>query len=91
MAQNKGAIVHQKRKRPPSGHFLFLSSYSLIRSFINSLFLHALIFLHGLRGDCGRGLCAVSRLRIGRSRADRAPCLTTRHAHSQADHRYQYK
>lgn len=91
MAQNKGAIVHQKRKRPPSDHFLFLSSYSLIRSFINSLFLHALIFLHGLRGDCSCGLRAVAYLRVGRSRADRAPSLTARHAHCHAGHRYQYE
>ena len=49
------------------------------------------IFFLSFRHDRSRGLCAVAYLRIGRSRADRAPCLTARHAHCHADHRYQYK
>ena len=90
MAQNKGAIVHtqKKRKRPIWITSFFLSSNSLTRSFVNSLFLHSLIFLYCLRGNRSCGLCAVAYLRIGRSRADRAPCLTAGHAHCHADHRY---
>ena len=43
-------------------------------------FLHALIFLHGLRGDSGRGLRAVAYLRVGGRCAYRPPSLTTRHS-----------
>ena len=53
------------------------------------LFLQSGVLFHRFRGDGRRGLCAVAYLRVGRARADRAPCLTARHAH--ADHRYQYK
>ena len=53
------------------------------------IFLHALILFHGLRGDGRCGLCAVSRLRIGRSRADRAPYLTTRQTYAHANSDYQ--
>ena len=44
------------------------------------IFLHSLVLFHRFCGDGSRGLCAVSRLRIGSSRADRAPSLTARHA-----------
>jgi hypothetical protein len=90
MAQNKGAIVHtqKKRKRPIWITSFFLSSNSLTRSFVNSSFLNSGVLFLSFCHDCGRGLCAVSRLRIGRSRADRAPSLTARHAHCHADHRY---
>lgn len=80
-SQNKGAIVHtQKKGSDPSDHFLFLFSNSLIRSFVNSLFLNSGILFLSLCHDSSRGLCAVAYLRIGRSRADGAPCLTTRHS-----------
>ena len=93
MAQNKGAIVHtqKKRKRPVRITSFFLSSNSLTRSFVNSLFLNSGVLFLSFRHDSSCGLCAVAYLRVGRSRADRAPCLTARHAHRHADHRYQYK
>ena len=91
MAQNKGAIVHtqKKRKRPVRITSFFLSSNSLTRSFVNSLFLNSGIFFLSFCHDCGRGLCAVAYLRVGRSRADRAPCLTTRQTYAHANSDYQ--
>ena len=56
---------------------------------LDRLFLHAGVLLYCLRGNRSRGLCAVSRLRIGRSRADRAPCLTTRQTYAHANSDYQ--
>ena len=47
------------------------------------------IFFLSFCYDSSRGLCAVSRLRIGRSRADRAPCLTTRQTYAHANSDYQ--
>ena len=93
MAQNKGAIVHtqKKRKRPIWITSFFLSSNSLTRSFVNSLFLNSGVLFLSFCHDSSRHFGRVACLRIGRSRADRAPCLTARHAHCHADHRYQYK
>ena len=64
---------------------------SLTRSFVNSLFLNSGVLFLCFCHDSSRHFGRVACLRIGRSRADRAPCLTARHAHCHADHRYQYK
>ena len=48
------------------------------------ILLHALILLDRLGRDSGRGLCAIAYLRVGRGRADRAPCLATGHADRDA-------
>lgn len=55
------------------------------RPLLAVLFLHSLILFYGLRGDSGRGLCAVTHLREGRARADRAPSLATRHSCAHRD------
>jgi hypothetical protein len=73
------------------GRFLFLFSNSLIRSFVNSLFLHSGVLFLSFCHDSSRGLCAVAYLRIGRSRRDRAPCLTARHAKGEANRNYRYE
>ena len=52
------------------------------------IFLHALILLHGFRGDSGRGFGAVSYLRIGCARADGSPCFAAAETNSNADHHY---
>ena len=91
MAQNKGAIVHtQKKGSDPFGSLPFSFPLYIVHCpfVLSASLLDALIFLYCLRGNRSRGLCAVSRLRIRRSRADRAPSLTARHAHCHADHRY---
>lgn len=44
------------------------------------LFLNPLVLLDGLGRDGGCGLGAVAHLRVGSSRANRAPCLAGRHA-----------
>ena len=44
------------------------------------LFLHSGILFLSFCHDRSRGLCAVSRLRVRRSRADRAPCFARGHA-----------
>ena len=54
------------------------------------LFLHSLVLFHGLRGDSGRGFCAVTNLRVGGACADGTPSLAARHsrAHCNANKRY---
>ena len=54
------------RRKRPEGRFLLL--------------LHALILLHGFRGDSGRGFRAIANLRVGGGRADGAPCFAGRQA-----------
>ena len=46
------------------------------------VFLHALILLHGLRGDSSRRLRAVAYLRVGGRCAYRPPSLAARHSHA---------
>lgn len=52
---------------------------------LGGLFLHSRVFLDRLGRDSGRGLCAVSYLRVGCARADRAPRLATRHSCAHRD------
>ena len=81
------SVIRVKVKRSDPFGSLPFSMYPPMHG--GSSFLHSLIFLYCLRGNRSRGLCAVSRLRIGRSRTDRAPCLTTRQTYAHANSDYQ--
>ena len=89
MVQNKGARVHtQKKGSDPFGALPF-SMYPPVHGGLS--FLYSLIFLDRLGGDGRCVLGGVTRLRIGRSRADRAPCFARGHAKGEANRNYRYE
>lgn len=53
------------------------------------ILLDPLILFHGFRGNSGCSFGAVANLRVGRARADRAPCFAARHANCHANCDYQ--
>ena len=77
MAQNKGARVHTQKKGSDSFGALPFSMYPPVHG---GLFLHSGVLFLSFCHDGSRGLCAVSRLRIGRSRADGSPSFARGHA-----------
>ena len=79
--------TQKKRKRPIriTSFFLLLCTSYIVPLYFSASFLDALVFLYCLRGDSSRSLCAVASLSIRRSRADRPPCLATRHSECGGD------